>query len=109
MCVRFAGCRARCCLWLSNDPEDVRRLAFGPQRHVISATAPSVTDSGEKIFNEELLIGSQTEPIKIEIDPTPLFLQRIEVDRDQNRVLEPGSGLGVAKQIEILRGVEVQR
>jgi len=79
----------------------------GTQRYVVAAIMPLIADAGEEILYFEVRVVGNSEPFEVEIDPSSLFLSRIEVDGNENPITS--AGFAVADYVRVIDMVEVKR
>src|SRR5277367_1232291 len=113
----FCACAARRVPGLTcrilKDPEDMRRLSIRFQCHKVPASTPRILRPCKQVFDDKLLLVTYPQAFQVEVYPPSLFVERIEIDRNQNNILKSRTAsqthLGVAKQIRIISRVEMQR
>ena len=78
----------------------------GAEGDVVAAVVPLVVGAGEEVFDVEELVVADAEMLEVEVDPSALLVEGIEVDGDEDDVglrgcrEDEGVGLG-----DVERGV----
>ena len=71
---------------LTAHTQNMRRKAFRRKRHVIPRTMPQILTLTEQVMDPESLIGVQPKGSEIEINPSRLRVEAIEIDDDDDYV-----------------------
>ena len=88
--------------------QDVRRQAFRHQFHIVPRSLPQIAAFAKQIMNLKCMIPSRPSESEVEINPSCLGVERIEIDDDNDDVGKIVGRFAVTNQRWVIGAVEAQ-